>query len=225
MPATLLGLMTIDKTGPLAAVVLAMFWMSVPLRAQEHTQTKHEEEKAPHVHSGSEAHQDHPDHQEHTAHEYHPNEVALFLGGTYESEEEETFFTIGGEYQRLFSSRIGVAGVFEHINNVDAWIIVGKFIYRPVASLGLITGPGLELKTRRAGDHSGEEEPGGHTDSSATEPGEGNDRLFLWRFGAGYAFEVGERFSVTPGVSIDLVREEGHWVSALVFGATFGVGF
>jgi hypothetical protein len=224
-------LITVKKTFQVVLLGSIIFWLGSPVWAQDHTQSEPQEEKAPHVHPGSESHQEHtahqghPDHQGHAAHGYHPNEIALFLGGTYESEEEESFFTIGGEYQRLFTPRAGISAAFEHIHDVDALIVVGTFTYRPFASLKLTAGPGLELKSRRPGEHGGEEEPGGHTDSSSTEAGEGNDSLFLWRFGVGYVFELGERFSLTPGVSIDLVREEGHWVSALVFGATFGVGF
>jgi hypothetical protein len=117
---------------------------------------------------------------------------------------------------------LGISAAAEHISNIDAWLIAATFVYKPVASLA--TGPGVELLPRRPGGH-GEHPATGHSLTTDEESTERTDSLFLWRFGVGYGFEFGERFSVTPGISLDLVREHGHWVEALVFGATLGVGF
>jgi hypothetical protein len=160
--------------------------------------------------------------ESHETHHEHHNEIAVVLGGTYESEEEKTFFTWGLEYERLFSRRFGISAVGEHITDVDAVVVAAPFVYRPVPALKLMTGPGLELKPRRSGGEHGHEERShaGEAEAEAT----GDETLFLWRFGVGYGFHVGG-VVVTPAVDLDLVREHGRWVEAVVFDVSIGFGF
>ena len=51
------------------------------------------------------------------------------------------------------------------------------------------------------------------------------DRPDGLRFGAGYNFALGERFTLLPALNLDPAREEGHWVEALVFTVTLGFEF
>jgi len=205
----------------LIAALMIVLCPGALVQAQEQTDSTH--------HPNEEGAQDHdtsaPD-DDHTAEHFHANEVALILAGTYESEASETFFTIGAEYQRFFNSRIGAGVVVEHINDVNAWLLVGNLYYRPVGALKLFTGPGAELKPRRPEvEPHGEAGLSGHSVAASDESSEREETLFLWRFGGGYTFKMGGRYSVTPAITLDLVREQGHWVEALVFGATLGVGF
>jgi hypothetical protein len=49
--------------------------------------------------------------------------------------------------------------------------------------------------------------------------------LFLFRIGAAYVFEVGERYWIAPGVAYDWVNEELGTATATVYGVKFGIGF
>jgi len=143
----------------------------------------------------------------------HANELAIFLGGT--SEEDETNFTLGAEYERHFSKSIGIALVAEYVDNVDAWVFVAPITIRPSQKLGLkfYAGPGLETKEPEF-EHEGASET---LDS-------GRETFFVVRTGVGWAFELG-RVAVTPQVEFDFVHEHDDWKTALVFGVAVGFGF
>jgi hypothetical protein len=113
----------------------------------------------------------------------------------------------------------------EYIAEVDAFLVVVPFVYRHASGWRLLTGPGLELKTRRP--HREREHEGGAgiaEDIVDRLPGK-EEKLFLWRFGAAYLFKVGERYVIAPHVDLDLVREDGHWVEAVVFSVSIGFDF
>ncbi len=178
--------------------------------------------------------QDHPPPAEQAAHEaseahgeehFHRNALGLVLGGTYESEEKDTFFTLGVEYERLFSPRFALVLGVEYISEVDAVVLVAPFVYRHGSGWRLLTGPGLELKTRRQEperEHGGEPELAAVLEDSLTRK---EENLFLWRFGVGYNFSIGEKYAIAPTVNLDFVREGGHWVEAVVFAVSVGFDF
>jgi hypothetical protein len=165
---------------------------------------------------GEEAHGEEP---------HYRNAVGILLGGTYESEEDDTFFTWGVEYERLLSRRFALLLGVEHINEIDAWVFVAPFVYRFESGGRLYAGPGLELKTRRPErerePEHGPEVPDEIVDRLPTK----QENLFLWRFAAGWTFETHERYAISPTASLDLVREGGHWVEAVVFNVTVGFDF
>jgi len=72
-------------------------------------------------------------HEAHEEHE-HANEVAVFLGGTTES--DTTHFTIGAEYERRLGERFGMSFVSEHVSGTGAWVFLAPFTLRPVRALG-----------------------------------------------------------------------------------------
>ncbi len=186
------------------AVLMATYFSALPAGAQDQT--------ALHEPAAHEAHG-----EEH----FHRNALGILIGGTYESEEKDTFFTLGAEYERLFNPRFGAILGVEYINEVDAWVLVAPLVYRHRSGFRLLAGPGLELKPRRRGDE--------HEDGSAGSLEDGlpptEENLFLWRFGVAYNQGVGERYAIAPAVDVDFVREDGHWVWALVFAVTFGFDF
>jgi hypothetical protein len=186
--------------------------------AQEHAGPEPGTEEAHAAHGPAEAHEAHA--------EGHPkNFLGIVLGGTYESEEEDTYFTMGGEYERLLSPRFALVLGVEYITEVDAWIAFVPFVYRHGSGWRLLTGPGIELKTRRPEperEHGGELGIAGEIGERL--PGK-EENLFLWRFGVAYNFTLGERYAIAPAVDLDLVREDGHWVEALVFTVSFGFDF
>jgi hypothetical protein len=151
----------------------------------------------------------------------HRNELALILAGTYESSEEENYFTIGAEYEYLFHPRVGISGTIEYISGPDAWILVFPVVFHPKGGLKILAGPGVELKPRRGSDENGES----NDDETEGDEDSGTDKLFLFRLGVAYSFEFGERYSITPALEFDFVNEEDEVAKALVYGVTFGISF
>jgi len=153
------------------------------------------------------------------------NALGIILGGTCENEEKDTFFTFGVEYERFIGRRFGVVLGVEYLTEVEAVVLVAPFVYRHGSGWRLLTGPGLELKTRRPHlerKHEGEHELAGDL---ADRLAGRKENLFLWRFGVAHNFEIGARYALAPSVAIDLVREDGHWVEAVVFAVSFGFDF
>jgi len=147
----------------------------------------------------------------------HANEVAAFLGGT--TENDETHFTIGAEYERRLGERFGLGLVVEHVSQTDAWVLLAPFSYRPLRGRGLkvYAGPGIENKVP---------EPKEAPEAAAAQEIEehGRESFFVARAGVGWALELG-RLSVTPQIELDCVREDHRWDKALVFGVAVGRGF
>ncbi len=145
------------------------------------------------------------------AEHHHANELALFLGGTHEDATGETGFTVGLEYERDLSHRLGMSFVAEHVSEIDAWVFLAPVTLRPVEGLGLklYGGPGVESK------------------DSPEASGHGDDResSFVLRGGVGWVLELGERMSLTPQLEMDYAREDGEWERAIVFGVAVGAGF
>jgi opacity protein-like surface antigen len=157
------------------------------------------------------------DHGEH----FHRNELALIVAATYEEgeheEEGETFFTVGGEYERRLTRALGVGVEFEYVADAEAWLLLAPITLHPAGGLKLFGGLGLERKVVHESEH------GEHHGDARDE--RDRETLFLWRIGAGYGFEFAERYSLGPTVSFDFIRESGSWVNAVVYGVTFGIGF
>jgi hypothetical protein len=153
------------------------------------------------------------------------NAIGLVVGGTYESEKKETFFTLGIEYSRELSHRWAFTPVAEYLNDIDAWVFVTPFSFRPGSkhvhpkSHVLLTfGPGLEHKGRRLTGV----ESGAHAGETEVEQGE---NLFLFRTGIRYPVHLGSKYMVVPAIDFDFVREDGEWVDAVVFDVTVAFTF
>ena len=111
--------MALPKAKLLIAALKIVLCTATLVLAQEQTDSTHH-----HNEEGARDHGTSAPHDDHTADHFHANEVALILAATYATEESETFFTIGGEYQRFFNSRIGAGVVVEHVSDVNAWLLV-----------------------------------------------------------------------------------------------------
>lgn len=174
------------------------------------------------AHEGAET-QAHEAHGEHEGHGEHPkNALALFLGGTRETAEHETFFTIGGEYERQLADRWGVQLVVEHVNDFDAWVAIVPVGFRVVDKLWITAGPGLETEPRKPA-HAVEGHQGDEHAGAGDEDSEGP--FFLWRFGVNYNIHLNERWGLMPSFNLDLVREHGEWAEAWVFGVSLAYHF
>jgi hypothetical protein len=214
--------------GPLVFVAL-LGLAGTGLRAQERPEA-HEDA---HTHESTQdkahdAHEQAGEHGEpggefagHHVHADHRNGLSLYLGGTRETAEDETFFTIGIEYERLLADRWALQLVVEHVNDFDAWVVAAPVGFRVAGTLWAMAGPGLETEPRRPPLVEVESE--GHS----TEPSEDGGPFFLWRFGLMYGIHLGQsgRFGLFPSFSLDLVREHGEWVEAWVFGVGLSYHF
>ncbi len=184
--------------GVAVLTVLLATWSSAPtvLCAQEEPS---EEPTARHEESGEHADESHAEGH------HHKNEVALVIGGTYKSEERETLFTLGAEYVRKLSPVLSTTIVLEHLSDVDAWVFAAPLRIEPWEHSGFFfsVGPGFEHESER---------------------GESED-LFLWRTGIGYNLRLGEKLTLSPGLNVDFVREDGEWVEATVLDIALGLGF
>jgi hypothetical protein len=194
--------------------LLAVSLLAVPsIRAQEHEE----------AHEAAGEHGEAEKSFSFVEHAHYKNGAALFLGGTMESAEKQTFLTVGIEYERLLAERWAIQVVGEHVHDFDAWVVTVPVAFRLAGTLWALAGPGLESEARRTGL-----EPEPHDDGHSTDPHEeGEGPFFLWRFGLLYAIHLGEsgRFALTPSLSLDLVREHGEWVEAWVFGVGLAVHF
>jgi hypothetical protein len=145
----------------------------------------------------------------------HPNGLALVLAGTDVKEREETFFTIGAEYEYRLGRRFGFGFAGEYVAGYDSFVLVAPIVFRPAKGLKLFVGPGLENASGELGPCAAQ----GFACAGAP-----RTTSFLLRFGAGYSFEFGRRYSITPAFKYDLLFEEAE-SRAFVFGVSFGVGF
>ena len=215
-----------------AAIVATLGFLPAPAGAGE--ADDHAESAV--VQAQEEAHEQAAEHAEkhdahageHGAHGEHPkNGLLLFLGGTVETVEDETFFTIGVEYERQFADRWGGQLVVEHLNDFDAWVFVAPVGFRVVDKLWITAGPGLETEPRRVGleGHAGGHEIDPHGEEHTEPHEEADGPFFLWRFGVNYGIHFNERWGVVPSFHLDLVREHGEWVKAWVFGVSLAYHF
>ncbi len=135
------------------------------------------------------------------------NAVEVFLGGVTETDDWATGFGAGLGYGRRLSSSwgVGVAGELSTTDVERAWLLNVPVYFYPAGGLGLKAGPVLE----------GSDE--------ASEDGEDSERAtnFGVRFGAAWEFEVGERFTLSPEVNLDVVDGSTTWVYGLSFGYRF----
>ena len=126
------------------------------------------------------------------------NELALVLAATYE--DEEASFTLGIEYERDLGEFLAVMGVVEYVPDSESreLVFVVPFVLKPAGGLKLLAGPGFARK---------------------------EESRFLFRLGAAWSFDLGERWAITPGVELDLVDGDDGLTKALVFGGSVGYRF
>ena len=135
------------------------------------------------------------------------NAVELFIGGVTETDESATGLGVGLGYVRHLSTMWGL-GVSGELSNTDVsrdWVIIIPVYFYPTGGLVLWTGPLIE---------GSEDVPEDGGDS------ERSTNLGV-RLGTAWEFEVGERFTLSPEVNLDLIDGSVTWV----YGLSFGVGF
>lgn len=128
------------------------------------------------------------------------NELSAIVAGTHE--DGTTFFTLGVEYERDLSEPFAVSVIGEAVLEGESreGLVVVPLVLKPWRGLKLLAGPGFE----RSKD---------------------DGTSFLFRWGVGWGFELGERFSLVPTVELDLVNGSDGVEEVLVFGASVGFSF
>ena len=77
-------------------------------------------------------------------HEEHESlhEIAILTGVNTEPEHNESFFTIGGEYEFRFLPRIGISVELEYIKGLDAGGFAFPVVFHVHKGLMFVAGPG-----------------------------------------------------------------------------------
>lgn len=136
------------------------------------------------------------------------NAVEVFVGAVTETAESATGFGIGLEYNRRLSSSWSLGVELIEISTTDVsrgWLVVVPAYLHPVGGLELKAGPGIEGSKEQR-------EEGGESETRVE---------FAMRFGAGWEFELGKRFTLTPEVNMDVIGGSVTWVYGLSFGLDF----
>jgi hypothetical protein len=122
--------------------------------------------------------------------------LSLFIGGATSTEDDgSSGFTLGGEYEFRFYSRLGVGALVElATGDVRDVVVLAPITLHPFGGLAVKAAPGAEI-----------------TDG---------DTEFAFRLGIRYDIPAGP-LSVAPEFNADLVR--GDWT--YVYGLSFGVAF
>lgn len=151
--------------------------------------------------------------QEHepTAEHFHRNHVAIVLGATtpLDNESNSTAFTVGADYERLFTRVVGarLAVDFTGRNHSRNGLIALELVVRPIPPLALLAGPGLEFVEK--------EET--HNGATSTE----RETETVFRVGGSYDFAVGP-LTIGPIAILDFL---GETKTNFVFGISTGIGF
>lgn len=131
--------------------------------------------------------------------ERRPHHISVLSSGT--TNDEETAFTLGLDYEYRVSEMLGLGAVAEYaFEDIDAWTFLAVADIHLWRGLAIQTGPGIEF-IDGDGAKSDEEEA-------------------IYRVGALYEFEF-RRFTVSPQLHYDLSTGE----DAVVFGIALGLNF
>lgn len=153
------------------------------------------------------------------AHHFHPNHVALFLGGTTHLEKGTgTYFSLGTDYEYRVSSLVGIGVIGELIFAEETeYLLALPLFLHMTDSLWFRLAPGFEV-AHHSENHS--EGHGEEAHESNDNDHAGSEVLFFIRMGAGYSFHAGG-FSIAPTIDLDIFRSR----IALVWGISIGKGF
>ncbi len=128
-------------------------------------------------------------------HEDRRHHVSLVVAGTSIPTEDETAFTLGGDYEYRVNRLIGLGFVAEHaFEDVGATTLLAVADIHVWRGLAIQAGPGIEI-----------------IDGDAVAAG---------RIGALYEFELGGGATLAPQLHYDISEEDG-----VVFGVAFGRAF
>ena len=139
------------------------------------------------------------------------HEVMIFVGST---DDRGTWAeTLGAEYGYGFMDNYSVGVFFDRAAGDIRSTVVGLACWANlVKGFVVMFGPGVEYLDEahaEEGDHG-------------TDGEEGSKRSFLARFGVGYSFHFGKRYTILPVVHADFVEGKVVWVTGVNVGFRFG---
>jgi hypothetical protein len=124
------------------------------------------------------------------------NSMALFVGGTWAREGDESGVTIGIDYERELTEGLAVGAYVEAVGgDLREGVLGVVLVLRPVEWLGLVAGPGIERSDRENG--------------------------WLLRVGALVEFPLTDGWHFGPAVYYDLTEHEEYIVGGLIIGRKF----
>jgi len=124
--------------------------------------------------------------------------LALFVGIT--DDRGDNVFSLGLDYEYKFSEIFGLGGLLDHASgDVRSWVVGVPIFAHPVGGLVVLLAPGVE--------HQND-----------------GDNEALVRLGAGWEFEIGERFVLAPMFNVDFVDGDKVYVYGIEFGYKLGGG-
>ena len=128
----------------------------------------------------------------------HRHLIALFIGDTHE--DEENGITVGLGYEYRLNQLFGIGGIVEYAGvDFKESLVMAPLFLHPYKGWLFVVAPGVAIPKKHSGD----------------------DVEFLFRVGAAYEFEIGEKWVLTPEFNVDFVDNR----EALVFGLSFGYKF
>ena len=128
----------------------------------------------------------------------HRHLIALFIGDTHE--KEENGITVGLGYEYRLNELFGIGGVVEYAGvDFKELIVIAPLYLHPYKGWLFVVAPGVAIPKKHSVDVV----------------------KFLFRVGAAYEFEIGEKWALIPEFNVDFVDDR----EALVFGLAFGYEF
>ena len=122
--------------------------------------------------------------------------IELFLGNTHEDGEDG--FSVGLSYEYRLSQLFGIGGIVESASGVlREWVLAVPLFLHPYKGWRFLVAPGVDI------------------------PEDEGDNEFLFRVGAAYEFEIGEKWAITPEFNVDFVDNSEVFVYGLSFGYKF----
>jgi len=122
--------------------------------------------------------------------------IELFLGNTHEDGEDG--FSVGLSYEYRLNQLFGIGGIVEYVSgDLREWVLAVPLFLHPYKGWQFLVAPGVDI------------------------PDNDGDNEFLFRVGAAYEFEIGEKWAITPEFNVDFVDNS----EVLVYGLSFGYKF
>ena len=122
--------------------------------------------------------------------------IELFLGNAHDDGEDG--FTVGLGYEYRLNQLFGIGGFMEFTGgDLKEWILAPAFVLHPYKGWRFLVAAGVDVSRHD------------------------RDNEFLFRVGAGYEFEIGEKWAITPEFNVDFVDNSEVFVYGLSFGYKF----
>ena len=122
--------------------------------------------------------------------------IELFIGNAHDDGEDG--FSVGLSYEYRLNQLLGIGGIVEYTGgDFKEWVLAVPFLLHPYKGWRFLVAPGVAI------------------------PNNVDDDEFIFRVGAAYEFEIGEKWAISPEFNVDFVDNS----EVLVYGLSFGYKF